>query len=134
MSGAIKLLAGSNVRLTRVAEDTIRIDAISGENLDDCGSEDNPAPIRFINGVPPDEDGNIRLDGSECVEVVLTAAAVLTIMDSCSKPCCGCAELSGLVEALRQMESQRGDISALVYRAQAEHLQLISNLTRHLAG
>lgn len=131
LTGAVKFKAGSNVRLTRLADNTIRFDAIEGENLDDCGEEDQP-PIRTINGVGPDEDGDLRLDGSECVSITLGGANTLRIIDLCSESCCGCDELSVVVDSLKKLDQQRSELRTLVFRAENEHANMIANLTRHL--
>lgn len=105
----LKLRAGENIRLTRIDEVTIRIDAISGENLvqpDACANAvPKPPCIRTINGVPPDSNGNFNLDGGECLSVVVAAGSI-ELTDNCATSCCGCEELQTLVAGLTSMEAQ----------------------------
>lgn len=129
----VRLAAGENIRLTRVDATTIRIDAIPGENMDDCPDPNPDAPpIRTINGVPPDDSGNFRLAGSECIQVTSREAYALEIKDLCSSSCCGCEELSSLIDGLRGVESQSSDLREMVYRAFNEQSGMISTLTAYL--
>jgi hypothetical protein len=128
----VKLRGGANVRLTRVDNETIRIDGISGENLDDCPAEPDSPPILTINGAPPDATGNIELVGSECIQVVSKGLHSLEFRDLCSSSCCGCNELNSLIESLAQLETQQADLRELVYRAYNEQSNMISNLTAYM--
>lgn len=104
--GDILLTAGENVRLTYGSGPngrSIRIDAIGGENLNEyCECELEPVgpPIRFINGVPPDQDGNLKIQGNPCIRLEATEGG-LRIVETCATPCCGCNELEALVEQIR---------------------------------
>jgi hypothetical protein len=105
--GHVTLVAGNNVLLTYVEdENAIRIDAISGEGLnEECECEDQLGQnniIRTINGIPI-EDVIIQGDG-QCVEVN-TSGDTITIIDKCSEPCCDCPELEFLTESLKILES-----------------------------
>lgn len=105
----LKLRAGENIRLTRIDETTIRIDAIAGENLvtpAECeNAEPTPACIRTINGVAPDENGNFNLEGGECLDINVQTGTI-TITDLCAKSCCGCEELESIVQGLQAVEQQ----------------------------
>lgn len=129
---AVKLVAGANVRLTRVDPETVRIDGISGENLDDCPAEPDSPAILTINGAPPDETGNIELIGSECIQISQKGLHSLEFRDLCSSSCCGCQELNSLLSSLAQLETQQADLRELVFRAYNEQSNMISNITAFL--
>jgi hypothetical protein len=102
-TGDIELVAGSNIRFTITDGNTqhprIRIDASDGAGLtDSCECDETVGPpIRTINGIAPTLDGNFTLLGSECVEISSLASG-LKFVDTCSKPCCDCPELTALVQ------------------------------------
>lgn len=94
LTGVIEIVAGGNATITWEETETgarIRINAISGDGLTadcDCaGADELGPPIRTINGVVPDVDGNIDLTGDDCIQVT-TGQAAIELRDACSKPCC----------------------------------------------
>ena len=102
--GHVKLVAGSNVRLSYVAADNaIRVDAIEGEGFNQtcpCTTGTGGC-IKTINGVAV-EDAILQGDG-DCVEVAVSGN-VITISEKCCTPCCTCPELEALVENLRILD------------------------------
>ena len=103
--GHIKLLAGSNIRLTAIAgSNTIRIDAVSGAGLNqecDCDNS-TTTPITTINGI---NAADVQIIGdSTCVEVTVEGNTI-KISDKCSQPCCGCPELEYLTTNLSALAS-----------------------------
>lgn len=104
IQGDIAFEAGRNVRLVRSEfgdVTVLTIDAIDGEGtIADCVCDGDIAErpgIQSISGVGPDKDGNVELEGDDCLEVVpLAAENKLRVRDNCSKPCCGCLELQAL--------------------------------------
>jgi len=105
--GHVKLLAGSNIRLTYLsAYNTIKIDAIDGEGLtEECECDPavgNNNVVRTINGIAV-EDAQIIGDG-QCVDVQ-TSGNKIIISDVCSAPCCGCPELEFITDSLKILES-----------------------------
>jgi hypothetical protein len=103
------LRPGENIRLTRINDTTIRIDAIAGENLVSPAECENAEPvppcIRTINGVAPDENGNFQLEGGSCLDINVQVGTI-TITDVCAKSCCGCDELEAIVQGLQAVEQQ----------------------------
>lgn len=103
--GKLRIRMGTNMQAQLVAqgegETIIKLNAISGLNLnEDClCTDENAIPVKRINGVAPDSDGNITLLGSTCLTVnAITNGLRLT--DTCSKPCCDCTDLEKLTTAL----------------------------------
>jgi hypothetical protein len=129
ISGIIRLTAGQNIQLVYIppvvenlpdpitGEDVpttttpagVRIDAIDGIDFnEECDCESVlPAldPILTINGVEPDNSGNITLESTEACLKIDAASGTISLADTCSTPCCGCTELefltsnAGLLEA-----------------------------------
>lgn len=124
LSGDIELIAGQNIRLTPIDDGLgnpqIRIDAIQGEGLNqgcDCSGE-LPAsgePIRTINGIAPDANGNFNLQGDDCLNLAAIENG-LQITDSCSQACCGCTELEKIVEDLEKLRDQVNTLDKLMNR------------------
>lgn len=110
IDGVVHLIAGDNIKLTPVFVNSsgeiaagdpngIRVDAISGEGLNEaCGCDnerDLPPCIRTINGQGPTEAGAFNILGDDCV-VITPEIAGLIIDDTCATPCCGSVELETL--------------------------------------
>jgi hypothetical protein len=134
--GDIKLIAGTNMRIRYVpltivengvekACPGIRFDAISGENLnEECECDTvvkKPSCIQTINGVAPDNSGNINIIGDSCIEIsdaTKTESGFIMIVDNCSKPCCGCAELQYLTGNIKLLESTLDRLNATTDQVQ----------------
>lgn len=102
--GYVRIIAGRRIRFrTTIAEGEdpiVIVDAIDGEGLiDDCLCGDSTEPIRTINGVSPDGNGNLQLVGNDCIEISSEGNG-LVLTDLCSEPCCGCKELEAITSAL----------------------------------
>lgn len=118
--GHIEFVAGNNVRLTPILTDgmnAIRIDAISGEGLvEECVCEGDAAlgdPVKSINGVTPDANGNINLTAAECTAIDPITNGV-KISDVCSRPCCGCEELEAITRDLERFGEQAAGAQAFI--------------------
>lgn len=99
--GDVEFAAGSNLSLvlTNSGHPVITINAIEGAGLNtdcDCNTDDTEAqPITSINGMQPDNSGNIVLRGTDCLAIA-AASGEVTFNDTCAQPCCGCEELTAL--------------------------------------
>jgi hypothetical protein len=133
----LKLRAGENIRITLVDDDpdTIRLDAIQGENLvspDDCeNAPPIPPCIRTINNQPPDENGNFDIDGSKCIDAV-TSPGLIVLKDLCSQSCCGCNELSELVAGLQGVEAQIAQLNNQMNVSVVQQSLMLSNIVSNL--
>lgn len=123
--GHVELIAGTNTRLTPVLADglnAVRIDAVSGAGLvEDCVCEGDAAlgdPVRSINGVTPDETGNINITAGDCVQVEPTANGI-RVADVCSKPCCGCPEVEAITRDLERFGTQAAGAQAFIDQLRA---------------
>lgn len=104
--GDIELIAGDNMRITASqpadGDPSVRFDAILGEGLNEtciCDDEGQGPCIRFINGIPPLPDGNFRVIGDNCLQLLAIEHGI-QMVDVCSKPCCGCEELTALIRQI----------------------------------
>jgi hypothetical protein len=104
--GDVEFVAKDNMRISVVEVDgsptQIVFSAIRGEGLNEdcaCDISQTGEPVRFINGIPPGPDGNFRMVGDDCLSIDPIANG-LSLSDVCSKPCCGCSELTALREQL----------------------------------
>lgn len=100
--GKVRLIAGDNIILRYDEENNgIRIDADSSKKYNEeceCGAE---TTVKTINGLSVE---NVTLVGDDCISVT-TDGTVIKISDTCSKPCCGCAEMNFLNEKLSQLNT-----------------------------
>ena len=116
LQGDVKLIAGSNIRLRySAAENAIWIDADynAGYNEEcDCGGggsgDGKCTGVKTINGISVDD---VVIEGGDCISVE-TKEGVISIADTCSKPCAGCEELNflssktnGLISAVSALSS-----------------------------
>lgn len=128
--GDIELVAGNNMRLTPViveGEDPqIIFSAISGEGLnEDCVCEDDEVGpcIRTINGISPLPNGDFRMIGDECL-LLAPITNGLQLVDDCSQPCCGCADLDALNGRVDALGNQILTLNNFVGRLQTEVTQM----------
>jgi len=93
---------------TSATENSLTFSALKGLGLTadcTCEGEIELGPcIRKINGLPPDQNGNIDLIAGTCISLAKGSAAI-TISETCSEPCCGCDQLSIVVGDLRDLQS-----------------------------
>jgi len=110
VTGGVSLIAGYNIQFTVDPADItpvegttdIRISARAGAGFGKRPCEP-PDPIDYIatiNGIGPDEDGNLTIDPTLCHRLgLLPAANKITIINDCA-PCCSCQDYANAVEAL----------------------------------
>jgi len=133
--GDIALEAGSNMRITKSDYNgtvVLTLSAIDGEGtIAECvceGDTGAEAAIRTINGVVPDNKGNINLLGDDCLQVTPAADEnAVALTDVCSKPCCGCPELETLVEDQNRMRDQVQTLENLASRLES-NVQVLQTL------
>jgi len=115
IQGDVVLRSGRNmqiriVRGTGGSPDTIILDALDGEGFNkDCVCAENPDTpcIRTINGVPPDENGNLDLLPDDCIQLTPDAPGhTIALKDKCCTPCCGCEELTVVRNTLENVSNQ----------------------------
>lgn len=139
INGIVRLVPGNNIRITVQPEEIttvldpvtgdpvsqvttpagIRIDAIADpEFVEECECESSfpkPDPIRMVNGVTADENGELTLSGESCIVFSAGGESTVAVDDSCSQPCCGCPELEFITQNLILLEDS---IDKLVARAE----------------
>jgi len=97
LRGDVALMAGQNVRLDYVkSQNAIVINADTRFGFNDkceCEAVDNRQPVLTVNGVSGPE---IWIEGDGACVNVESRNGRIRISDTCSKPCCGCAELTFL--------------------------------------
>ena len=126
LRGDVALIAGRNVRMEYdEANNAIVISADSNYDYNDscgCGADDNRTVVRAVNGISVE---NVIIEGDgECVNVE-TSDGRIRITDTCSKPCCGCAELTFLNEKANEISTAQSRLSAFAEQIKGS----IDNLT-----
>ncbi len=123
--GDLELVAGPNMRITPITvggRQQIRFDAIEGEGLnDECVCEgDTDAPcIKTINGIAPTPAGDFTLLGSNCIEITGITTG-LKYTDTCSDPCCGCAELEAVTRDLEKFGEAATTLNNFITRLEGQ--------------
>ena len=84
-------------------DDSSYNDPLSVEDIVEAVYKDLGNPIRSINGVIPDEHGNISIIGKTCTNIE-EGTAYLSISNSCSQPCCQKTD-SDIAEAVDTLSS-----------------------------
>jgi hypothetical protein len=111
LRGDVALIAGRNVRLDYDEKrNAIVISADSSRDYnEDCGCEEDPRErVMTINGISV---ANVEIEGDDCIDIQSTDGRI-RITDKCSKPCCGCAELTFLNEKTNLLTTALGKLDA----------------------
>ncbi len=130
LTGEIILVAGPNA-VVEASAPNITVGLTSGVLINDpCGCTDGAGvsrePIRSINGVGPDANGNLELvPGLSCLTLTPGTNALL-VQDTCAQPCCGTAEMTALEESVLAITEN--------LRLQAQGSATLEQLVRSLQG
>lgn len=134
--GHVKLIEGSNIRLTYVPEENgIRIDAIDGSGFNQpCDCEGDQAELPCISSINGISSSSVQIvgDGS-CVEVTVQGNKIM-IKDTCSAPCCGCPELEFISTHLALEETVLRKLEAYAEDLQVKFLNTITAILASTKG
>jgi hypothetical protein len=136
LSGTVTFQAGTNVTLvydpdTGVLTVSSRVIASQSElTAAGCGCDETvegpQTPIKTINGIPPDANGNFVLEGrNDTVIQPLEAGNGVSIHDDSAEPCCACDQLTELKTGLTAVEGSRAQMLMVAEQLQAR----LTNLT-----
>jgi len=107
LTGDVKIAARNNLTFVYSGvNDFNRVFIDVGDGLGLNKTCVTTTPVRSINGVEPDENGNISLLGTDCVKITSTEAGTLSLTDTCCTPCSGCNDLEELTTRLTGLESK----------------------------
>ena len=114
LSGDVKLIAGDNIRFDYDPDDNalwVSADPNSGYT-EECNCEDNGQQhiVRSINGIQVE---NVKIVGDDCVQVSENGG-IITISDTCAKPCCGCAETAFINQTINDLQTSVNTLSGNV--------------------
>lgn len=128
LRGDVALVAGRNVRLDFDEEHNaivVNADARYGFN-DDCGCADEDArvQVRTINGISAKD---VVIEGGDCVKVTASEGRI-RIEDTCSKPCCGCAELAFLNQKTNMITTAIGRLDSFSQDLDARLGEFVRNV------
>ena len=87
----------------------------------DCDCEEGAArdPIKTINGIEPNANGDFVLEDNECQGLDAITNG-LKLVDKCAEPCCDCRELETVNTALDHMAEQVRSLEALSLRLETQ--------------
>jgi hypothetical protein len=132
VTGHVILAAGSNfqISLAQVAGNpaTVTFNAVDGAGLTatcECEGDVGP-PIRTINGQPPTTAGDFTLNGIHCLTIEKITNG-LQLDDTCSTPCCGCAELEQITHEIEMIGTGEATIQSFVDQL-AKEVQTFSQI------
>jgi len=139
ITGIVQLTSGANIVLENPSPGVIRINAVGDEGyIDDCEDCDNkfvlPGPIRTINGVAGDENGNLDLVSLEpCLSITPNSEdSAVEFSDTCSQPCCGCTELEFLTTSLSTLRDSVAKLTATAEALQSNQSEFFQNVLSSL--
>lgn len=120
------LQAGKNMLINKIPgfagePDRIIFNAIEGVGLNigcDCDENKELPCIKTINGLGPNNSGDFTLLEDDCLKLDEIANG-LQLRDECAQPCCGCAELTVVNDALNFMTQQVVSLENLASRLEA---------------
>lgn len=116
LTGVVQFVAGQGISFT-VQNNTVKIsvDQIALQNKWNdivttyfSDNYDQPlTPIKTINGLQPDANGNITITGLECVQVSNLSHGI-SIKNTCARPCCTVdSSLQNLQASLKVMQQEQ---------------------------
>ena len=122
--GHVRLLSGSNIRLTPLPDgNSIRIDALSGDGFEedcDCDALVARPCIETVNGI---NVADLQLDGDDCLQVSI-ANGRIKFENPCAAPCCGCEELVALTAALQQLQETERRLNSYIAGLESRQMSL----------
>lgn len=104
LSGDVNLIAGENIRFDyEPATNSLWVSADPNSGyVETCDCDDNGQNlVRSINGIAVE---NVKIVGDDCVSVSENGG-IITISDTCSKPCCGCAETAFINQTINDLQT-----------------------------
>ena len=127
--GDVVIRAGTNMTITPIIQSgqdpVLQFNAVEGAGLTEscvCGDETAP-PIRTINGITPDQDGNFNLLGNPCLELEDIDHGQ-RLNDVCSQPCCGCTELEVVTDQLERLGQNATTLEAFITALEGQVTQM----------
>ena len=128
----VTLVAGNHLTLS-VFGSQITLDADGGVVIDDrfAGNTDQTGrtPVKSINGVQPDSQGNIQLEGTNCLSIT-AGVNRLTLSDICAEPCCGCEELERVQEGFSNIGDSQSELQRFLNTLESKIATLEQNFAR----
>lgn len=104
LKGDVELVAGQNIRLDYDPDTnaiTISADPNAGYSESCTCATAETGFVRSINGVRTED---VTIVGDDCVDVT-TSDGIVKISDKCSKPCCGCAEVTFINQTINNLQT-----------------------------
>ena len=110
LHGDVKFIAGSNIEFSYDGpENTITINAADGKGYtENCDCKDYSTRVERINGIAAED---VWLRGTDCLRIT-ESGNVITLSDTCAKPCCGCAELAFINDKISEIQTAIGRLSS----------------------
>jgi len=118
LTGDVSLVAGDNIRFDYdPASNSLKVSADPDSGYSescDCG-DTGQNYVRSINGIAVE---NVKITGADggCVSVS-TSGGIISIGDTCAKPCCGCAETEFINQTVNDLQTSvntlTGNVAAL---------------------
>lgn len=132
LTGQVVFAAGENTTISIVGS-TLKVNVAGGvvyDNRFGCNTDlSGRVPVMSINGVLPDNSGNIDLIGTNCVAVTPGDHGV-TISDTCSKPCCGCEELDAIKTGEDSLKASLNSVLSFLIGVESKVSSLESSFNR----
>lgn len=89
------------VEVSTSVTDTVMLDTV--DDIVNAAMQKLGNPIRYINGIPANDEGRITIQGDDCTSISSSSSNVLTISNPCAKPCCTDMTVSDVRASLDMM-------------------------------
>lgn len=112
LTGQVILQAGEGINID-VVDNTISISLdhqYLSQLLQSAITDLYGIPVKTINGVLPDQNGNISITGVDCVSINPLSKGTISISNPCSKPCCDSSDTEAIESALQIVKQKQATI------------------------
>ena len=133
--GAVTFAEGDNIELgIRTEEDLNCLEVpLSGSGTEVVISALNEIEsvscVRTINGVKPDRTGSIYFLGRSCLKIEPEGQHTLVFDDTCSEPCCTCAELAPIKDKIKEITASISQLSLRIETLRIQHEFMLHSLS-----
>lgn len=127
--GAVVLIPGENVRLSRVTDQETGLPAIRIDAIIPGGGQSSGDYIRFVNGQAPDSLGNIEILGGDCIAIETIGAGKIEITTPCKTSCCDCDAYENMTDSLQEIKAKMERLAEQYLILQDQYQKNLTALT-----
>lgn len=104
LQGNVRLVAGDNIHIKYDVDTNALIISADPDSGYTDGCECSAGELKYVRTINGINTEDVTIVGDDCVDVSVENG-VITIKDTCSKPCCGCAETAFINQTVNDLQS-----------------------------